>query len=95
MNLNRRDLRQIIDEAINKKINEVIIVHKDRLCKYGYELVEYIIKKYSNSEITILEKSKNKEELVDDVLQIMNIFEAKINDYLPPLKMECTKWAHN
>ena len=51
MNLNRRGLRRIIDEAINNKIEEVIIVYKDRLCRYGYELIEDIIKKYSNGKI--------------------------------------------
>ena len=33
INLNRKGLRKIIDKAILGKINEVIIVHKDRLCK--------------------------------------------------------------
>jgi predicted site-specific integrase-resolvase len=33
INLDRKDLIKIIDEAILGKINEVIIVHKDRLCK--------------------------------------------------------------
>ena len=82
MNLNRKGLRKIIDDAIIGKVNEVIIVHKDRLCRYGYELIEHIIKKYSNGKIIILEKENKKElkeEIVDDVLQIMNIFVAKIN----------------
>jgi putative resolvase len=82
MNLNRRGLRKIIDKAISNEINEVVIVHKDRLCRFGYELIEDLIEKYSNGKITILEtknKKEPKEELVDDVLQIMNIFVAKIN----------------
>jgi predicted site-specific integrase-resolvase len=82
MNLNRKGLRKIIDEAIKGRINEVVIVHKDRLCRFGYELVEDIIHKYSNGKIIIIEnnpKKEIKEELVDDVLQIMNIFVAKIN----------------
>ena len=68
--------------AIIGKINEVVIVHRDRLCRFGYELIEDIVKKYSNGKITIINESKNKEpkeELVEDVLQIMNIFVAKIN----------------
>ena len=82
MNLNRKGLRKIIDEAINNNINEIVIAYKDRLCRFGYELIEDIIKKYSNGKITIIEDKKKKEikeELVDDVLQIMNIFVAKIN----------------
>ena len=82
MNLNRKGLIKIIDEDIKGHINEVVIVHKDRLCKFGYELVEDIIHKYSNGKIKVIEnnpKKEIKEELVDDVLQIMNIFVAKIN----------------
>ena len=82
MNLNRKGLRRIIDEAINDNINEVVIAYKDRLCRFGYELIEDIIRKQSNGKIIIVENNKKKEfkeELVDDVLQIMNIFVAKIN----------------
>jgi putative resolvase len=82
MNLNRKGLRTIIDKAIKGEVEEVIIVHKDRLCRFGYELIEDIITKYSNGKITILEskdKKEPKEELVEDVLQIMNIFVAKMN----------------
>ena len=63
-------------------MEEVVIVYKDRLCRFGYELIEDIITKYSKGKITILsedEKKEPKEELVEDVLQIMNIFVAKIN----------------
>ena len=82
MNLNRKGLRKIIDQSIQWNINEVVIVHKDRLCRYGYELIEDIITKYSNGKIIILnetDKKEPKEELVEDVLQIMNIFVAKMN----------------
>jgi predicted site-specific integrase-resolvase len=82
MNMNRIGLRKIIDKAIEGKINEVVVVYKDRLCRFGYELVEDIIKKYSNGKIVIVSKNEikePKEELVEDVLQIMNIFVAKIN----------------
>ena len=82
VNLNRRGLRKIIDLAIEGKIEEVVIVHKDRLCRFGYELIEDLIFKYSNGKITIINEVENKEpkeELVEDVLQIMNIFVAKMN----------------
>jgi predicted site-specific integrase-resolvase len=82
MNLNRKGLRSIIDKAIKGDVEEVVIVYKDRLCRFGYELIEDIITKYSKGKITILsedEKKEPKEELVEDVLQIMNIFVAKIN----------------
>ena len=81
LNMNRKGLRRIIDYAIISEIEEIVVVYKDRLTRYGYELIEYLIKKYSNGKIIILNniKKEAKEELVEDVLQIMNIFVAKIN----------------
>jgi len=40
--------------AIIGKIEEVIIVHKDRLCRFGYELIEYLLYKYYNGKIIII-----------------------------------------
>ena len=82
MNMNRKGLRRIIDYAIQGLINEIVVVHKDRLCRFGYELVRDLIEQYSNGKIVIIERKENKEpkeELVEDVLQIMNIFVAKMN----------------
>ncbi len=82
VNLNKRGLRKIIDMAIQGKIEELVVVHKDRLCRFGYDLIEDLIIKYSNGKITIMKEVENKEpkeELVEDVLQIMNIFVAKMN----------------
>jgi putative resolvase len=81
LNMNRKGLRKIIDYAIIGDIEEVVVVYKDRLTRYGYELIEDLIKKYSNGRIILLDDKKKeaKEELVEDVLQIMNIFVAKIN----------------
>ena len=82
MNLNRKGLRKIIDMSITGNLNEVVIVHKDRLCRFGFDLIEDIISKYSNGKIIIIEEKDDKEpqeELVEDVLQIMNIFVAKMN----------------
>ena len=82
MNMNRKGLRKIIDMSIKGEIEEVVVMHKDRLCRFGYELVEDLIKKYSNSKIIIVSKKEDKEpkeELVEDVLQIMNIFVSKMN----------------
>lgn len=82
INFNRRGLQKIIKLAIEGRINEVAILHKDRLARFGFELIEDLIKNYSNGKITILNDKKDMEpieELTQDVLQIMNIFVAKMN----------------
>jgi predicted site-specific integrase-resolvase len=68
--------------AIEGKVDEVVVAHKDRLCRFGFELVNDLIKKYSNGRIVIENEEEDmepEEELAKDVLQIMNIFVAKMN----------------
>ncbi len=82
MNLNKRGIRKIIKWAIEGKIEEVVVAYKDRLARFGYELIEDLIKEYSSGRIIVLNKKKEtepEEELVKDMLQIMNIFVAKMN----------------
>ena len=82
VNLNKRGIRKIIRLAIAGKINEVVVAYKDRLARFGYELIEDLIKEYSNGKIIVIDKKDEREpeeELAFDVLQIMNVFVAKMN----------------
>ena len=82
INLNRRGLRTIIDLAIAGKVKELVVVHKDRLTSFGFDLIEDLIKKYSGGKIIIINQKEDispEEELVKDVLQLMNVFVAKMN----------------
>lgn len=82
INLTKKGLIKIIELAIEGKLEELVIVHKDRLARFGYELIELLIEKYSNRKIIIINKKEEvepEEEMVKDVLQIMNVFVAKMN----------------
>ena len=82
INLNKKGIRRIIKLAIEGKINEVVVAYKDRLARFGYELIEDLIKEYSQGKIIVINKKDDREpeeELAMDVLQIMNVFVAKMN----------------
>lgn len=82
LNLNKRGIRRIIKMGIEGKINELIVAYKDRLTRFGYDLIENIIKEYSGGRIIILNKLKvlkPEEELVNDVMALMNVYVAKMN----------------
>ena len=81
LNFKRKGLQKIVDMAINGEINKLVIAYKDRLCRFGFEMIEHIINKYSNGEIIILNQinlSPN-EELTRDLVSIINIFSSRIN----------------
>jgi putative resolvase len=82
LNYNREGLRKIIDYAINGEIEEIVIAYKDRLTRFGYEMIEYIVEKYSKGKIKITNKTEEEtpeEEITKDIVTIMNVYVAKIN----------------
>jgi putative resolvase len=74
-------LIKIINLAINNHIEEIVIAYKDRLCRFGYELIEMIINEHSKGRITVLNNQDDspQEELTKDLVSIINIFSAKLN----------------
>lgn len=82
LNLNKRGINKIIHLAIQGKVNELVIAYKDRLTRFGFELIEELITKYSKGKIVVLNKKQEtdpQEELVKDVMAIMNVYVAKMN----------------
>ncbi len=82
INLNKRGIRKIIDLAIGGRISELVVSYKDRLSRFGYELIEDLVNKYSEGKIIVINKKEEitkEEELVQDVMQLMNVFVSKMN----------------
>jgi predicted site-specific integrase-resolvase len=82
LNYHRKGLQELLEKAINGEVEEVIIAYKDRLTRFGYELIEWIINKYSNGRIIIINKKEEEtpiNELTQDIVSIMNIYVAKVN----------------
>jgi predicted site-specific integrase-resolvase len=65
----------------DKEIYTVYILYKDRLVRFGYELIEYFcqINKVNIEIININDNKSDEEELIDDVLNIIHVFSCKIN----------------
>ena len=82
LNYKRKGLQEIIVMAIGGEIEELIIAYKDRLTRFGYEMLEFLINKYSNGKIIIINNDEEQtptEELTKDIISIMNVYVAKIN----------------
>lgn len=82
LNFKRKGFLKLINYAIKGEINELVVVYKDRLCRFGFELVEYMIETFSAGKIIIMNRIEEKtpaEEISEDILAIMNIYVAKMN----------------
>jgi len=80
INFNRPNLKKIINYGVNKDLEELVIAYKDRLCRIGYELIEYMLKEYSNTNIIIVndEIKSPEKELTDDLIEIITVFSSKL-----------------
>ena len=79
INYNKPGLKKLIEKINKKEVDLIIVLYKDRLLRFGFELVEYFAE-LNNVKIEILDKiDKNQdEELVEDLVQIITVFSRKI-----------------
>ena len=79
INYNKPGLKKLIEKINKKEVDLIIVPYKDRLLRFGFELVEYFAE-LNNVKIEVLDKiDKNQdEELVEDLVQIITVFSCKI-----------------
>jgi predicted site-specific integrase-resolvase len=79
INFKRKGLSTILDACLQGHIGEIIVAHRDRLCRFGFELIEQLVTK-AGGKITVLEHSNDKtceQELTDDLLSIIHVFSCR------------------
>ena len=80
MNYNKKGLKRLLDEIIDGKVGRLVIAHKDRLLRFGAELV-FAICEAKDVEVLIINKgidSTFEEDLAKDVLEIITVFSARL-----------------
>lgn len=79
INYKKKGLRELIKLITQNQVEKVVVLYKDRLLRFGFELVEYIASLY-NCEIEIIDSTEKSEqqELVEDLVQIVTVFSCKL-----------------
>lgn len=80
INYNKKGLETLIEKICNNEVEKIVVLYKDRLIGFGYELIEKICKIH-NTEIEIVDNSttSKEEELVKDLIQIVTVFSCKLH----------------
>ena len=76
---NKKGLNQLIDMITNSEVNKIVALYKDRLIRFGYELIENLCEKYGTT-IEIIDNTEKTEEqeLVEDLIQIVTVFSCRL-----------------
>lgn len=80
INWKRRGFLKILKEITEDKIDKIYIKHKDRLCRFSFELIDYFCNLFKTKIIIYDKEDKLKnidEELAEDLLSIITVFSCK------------------
>ena len=79
INYKKKGLKELIKLITQNKVEKVVVLYKDRLVRFGFELIEYLASLY-NCEIEIVDNTAKSEqqELVEDLIQIITVFSCRL-----------------
>ena len=81
LNYKKNGLKELINLILEGNIKRLILTHKDRLLRFGSEIIFSLCEKQNIQIIIINDDDNNKsfeEELAEDVLEIITVFSARL-----------------
>ncbi len=74
----RPGIRKLLERILEGDVENIAIAYKDRLGRFGYDLIEYICKKSgTNIIVAFSENLSTQEELSDDIIAVVTSFAAQ------------------
>lgn len=80
MNYRKKGLQVLLEKILRKQMRRLVLTHKDRLLRFGAELV-FALCELQQIEVVIINKGEQpsfEEELAKDVLEIITVFSARL-----------------
>lgn len=79
INYKKEGLLKMINLVECGEVDRIIVLYKDRLIRFGYDLIEYICK-LNDTKIEIVDNStvSKEQELTEDLIQIITIFANRL-----------------
>ena len=79
INYNRKRWNQLLDEVMEQKIKTIIVTHKDRFVRFGYDWFEKFCRKFNTTIVVVNnEELSPQEELVQDIVSILHVFSCRL-----------------
>jgi putative resolvase len=80
VNYHKKGLKRLVSDMLDGQVGRLVITHKDRLLRFGAELV-FAICEAKNVEVVILNQGEDtgfEEDLAKDVQDIVTVFGARL-----------------
>ena len=79
INYDRKGLNQLIQMILQDEVSKVVVLYKDRLVRFGFELIENICE-FKSVDIEVIDSTEKSEEqeVVKDLVQIITVFSCRL-----------------
>jgi len=80
LNYSKKGLKRLINLITDNKVERLVITHKDRLLRFGSELI-FSLCEIFGTEVVIINRTEDssfEEDLAQDVLEIITVFSARL-----------------
>ena len=79
MNMNRPKFMKIVNGIIDGSVGTLIVAHKDRLARFGFDLVQNLADSYGCEIIvTDTENLSPQQEMVEDLMEIVHTYSCRL-----------------
>lgn len=80
LNFKRKGLQTILQRLLQGHKFTLIVAHRDRLCRFGFELINYLFEQ-NGGEIMVLDNTEAspQRELTEDLLAILHVFSCRMH----------------
>ena len=79
LNYKRKGLLSLLGQVLSGNVREVVVCHKDRLVRFGFDLIEWFCQQ-QNCQLVVLNKRdlSPEPEMVEDILAIVQVFSCRL-----------------
>jgi len=81
LNYKKKGLKKLLERIISGSVKRLVLTHKDRLLRFGSELVFAMCEEF-NTEVVIINQSKEEisfeQELATDMIELITVFSARL-----------------
>lgn len=79
LNFKRKKFITLMEQVSKQEIKVIVVAHKDRLCRFGFDFVEWFCN-LNHCDIVVLNNTYKPphQELMEDFMSIMHCFSSKL-----------------
>ncbi|OQY53441.1 MAG: hypothetical protein B6247_15185 [Candidatus Parabeggiatoa sp. nov. 2] len=80
LNYKRRGLKSLLERAMRGEQLQIVVAHRDRLARFGFELIEWIVQK-NGGKILVLKQTNlsPEQELTNEGRCILHVFSCRMH----------------